>query len=156
MTQDIHDAYATLRKKYSSLPAFEKMDAEFEISAIEPGTFPLRQIRKQVADRVDWILQLFDGILQPDTNSFSEMYEYSSFSEQERETILALYKRAMILYRGLMECELALDDDADAKALAEAAAEWPKLRKDTLPIIKALTASWSQIKETKEMLQYLG
>ena len=42
----VKEEYETLKKKYSNLPNYDKLDFEFEISSIEKPQFLLRRIKE--------------------------------------------------------------------------------------------------------------
>jgi len=147
--------YEVLRKKYN-LPDFGALDAEFEISLIEEETFLAKQIGKKIRERLELTIDIVEHILQPDTNSYAEMYECKFFTGSEKDALLAIFKHIMHSYRELMGLELLNDEKASAQFIKEFVAEWPQIKKSLLPFVEKLKLVWKEPRKDKERLEYLG
>lgn len=152
MNKKIYQAY---KKKYSSLPNFEVLDHEFEISSIESELFVLRQIRKKAGERIEGFIKFIEEILQPEGASFSSMYECLCFDDTEKKAMLDIYKKMMILHRSLVSADIALDNKQDVEVIKLVTKEWPVLSKKLLPYVEKIKKHWHELRETKEILDYL-
>ena len=61
----VKKTYDGLKKKYKDLPDFKILDFEFEISTLEKTDFLLRQIRKQMDQRLLALQNVLSVVLQP-------------------------------------------------------------------------------------------
>jgi len=149
------DNYEALRKKHN-LPEFEKLDTEFNISEIEEDGRPLRQIRGKMEEKIEFFVEILNIILQPDANSFSDLYECRFFNDEEKAKALELFKELMIVDRGLIEAEVLSEEKADAESIREAYAVVCKIKSDILPLVRKMKDIWKRPTAKKEILGYLG
>ena len=147
--------YEAVRKKYD-LPSFGELDKEFEISLIEAESFILRNVRKKVGERFELVINIVQRILQPDTNSFADMYECKFFKGSEKDAIFHLFKHLMHCYRQSVELEILQDEKSDAEFVRSVTKEWREIKQGLLPFISKLKMVWIEKDESKEHLEYLG
>lgn len=146
--------YESLRRKYK-LPAFDELDAEFEISAIEAETALLREVRKQISEKVGNVNSFVEEVLQPDTNLVN-LYESRVFDEDEKKRLFELYKRLMVVDRNLVELMIANDEKLDAAFIKSFHEEWRKIKPELLRFIRKLKESWEKETEEGETAGYMG
>lgn len=146
--------YEPLRKRYK-LPGFDELDAEFEISAIEAESGLLREVRKQISEKVGNISSLVEEVLQPDTNLVN-LYESRVFEDEDKKELFELYKRLMVVDRTLVELTIANDEKLDAEFIKSFAAEWKKLKPGLLRFVRKLRESWEKETEEGEAAGYMG
>lgn len=152
---NIKDAYLALQKKLN-LPDWSVVDFEFEVSLLDHESFLLRGIRQRIFERAQLLTDILIDVLQPDTASFASMYECNFFSQEEKEKIMDLYKRIMVLLRSLNVADLKQDDKFDAEVIGLAVKAWPAIRDEASVIVQKLRKGWSETEEVKELLGYLG
>ncbi len=150
----IRNKYEALRKKYK-LPGFDELDSEFEIGVIEAESGLLREIRKQISEKVSDVNSLFQTILQPDTN-LVDLYESRVFDEPEKRRLFELFKRLMVVDRTLMELAIENDEKLDAAFIKSFAAEWKKTKPELLRFVRKLRDSWEKDTEDGEKAGYMG
>ena len=146
--------YESLRRKYK-LPGFDELDAEFEISAIEAESGLLREVRKQISEKVGNVSLLVEEVLQPDTNLVN-LYESRVFDEAEKQKIFELYKRLMVVDRTLVELMIANDERLDAEFIKSFHEEWRKIKPELLRFVRKLRESWGKETEEGEAAGYMG
>lgn len=152
--ESVKTVYEQLNKKYS-LPAFEKLDNEFEVSSIENKQFLLKEIRRKITDKIEAYAKILEALLQPDTASVSSMRECRFIEDKEKEEIYTLYKKLMIIDRSSIIASLG-DDRQAADFIKNSFEEWNKLKSDIMPIAEKLKSSWENEKDIKEELEYFG
>ena len=148
-------AYASLQKKYG-LPDFHVLDVEFEISSIEEEGLILRGVCKKIRERIEVVIDVIEHVLQPDTNSYIDMYECKFFSGSEKDSLFVLLKHVMHSYRSLLEVEIVQDEKLYAQFIKDFFGEWQNLKKSLLPFFSKLKAVWKETKQDKAKLEYLG
>lgn len=153
---DVKHEYEDLKKKFKNLPDWSLLNNEFEISTIEKTDFLLRQIKDKIEEKLQWLQETLEKIINPDTSSFADMTEYTVFTETEKRMVLELYRKVVILKRAITEANLLQDDSADVDAIRKALDEWPSLRNESLNFVKKLKTAWHKPGNNKEVLGYLG
>lgn len=153
--QEVKEAYLSLKKRYK-LPDYDKLNFEFEISAIENIDFLLREIKTKIIEKFECYRKILEGILQPDTNSLSSIHECKSFDDNEKKDIIRVYQQIMCLYREADEVLLKGDEKELAKFITKAYENWCKLKPKLIEFINKLKLSWKQESTTEEYLGYLG
>lgn len=148
-------AYEALKIKYT-LPSFSELDAEFEICSIEEENCTLRNICKKIHERIDGAVQIIEKIIQPDPNSYIDLYECKFFTHSEKDTLLKLFREMMFVSRTILELDLLQDEKASADFIRQFYGEWLGMKKTLLPIILNLKNAWKEDKRNKEKLDYLG
>lgn len=152
----IKDKYAELKKEHPILPEFDKINHEFELADIEQDNFLLRQIKRKIGEKFEPVLELFESILNPDANSFSDMYECRCLSNGEKKQLLETYRHLMEQYRLIMETDVIGDDKLDADAIRKIHDLWLVEKKQIAPLMKKIRETWQKHVEPKEILEYLG
>jgi len=143
-----------LKSRYS-LPAFELLDKEFDISTIEYDFFLLREIRKKIAEKIEGATKIFDDLLHPEAG-FAKFREAEIFGEQEREQLLVLYRKLMYYDRLSMELSFNDSDDLNAKFIVDFCKEWPNLKKQIISYVARMKESWQKEIPKKDAVRYLG
>src|SRR3989344_9141948 len=139
----VQEQYATYRKKFKTLPSFDVLDREFEISTIENHPkFLLREIRKKITERIDFFAKLLEELLQPDA-TIANLRESRDFTEKEKKQIFELYKKFMIVMRSSVEYALTGTDKDNVEFIVEVMKSWEKAKTQTLQIVRKMKASWA-------------
>ncbi len=142
------DEYNQLKKKLN-LPDFEKLDSEFEISAVEQKEFLLRSIRRKITEKLVGFTEIFDEILQPEKPS--TMYESNFISENERKAIFDIYKKLMYLIRLSEEISIDEDDKKDTDFINKALNDWLLLKENIEEALSKMKEAWTkQLKKEEE------
>ena len=152
----IKEVYDKLKKEHPILPEWEKINKEFELALIEQEHFLLRQIKRKIAEKFEPVMDLLEHSLNPDPNSFSDMYECRCFTNGEQKQILDIFRHLMEQYRSLLETDLIGDDNKDAETIRRLYDTWHENKKLLLPLLKKIRECWQKHVEPKEILEYLG
>ncbi|MBW2967813.1 hypothetical protein KY362_04975 [Candidatus Woesearchaeota archaeon] len=150
----MEELYNQLKARHS-LPDFDMMDQEFEISLIEEEEFLLRNIRHKVLDKIESATKLFDNLLHPDAG-FASYRESNVFEDKDREEMITLYKRLMFFKRTITALEFDDSDELNAKFINDFMEAWPGMKKQVLDFAKRLRDSWKKDITKKEVVGYLG
>lgn len=152
--KDIKKQYEILRKKYS-LPDFDSINTEFEISSIENEDFLLREIRRKITEKLDFYGKILESLIQPDTASLSAMHECKFIEDDEKENIYNIYKKLMIINRNSIIASLESDKE-NADFIKISFEEWLKLKNDVKSLTEKIKLTWEKETDIKEELGYLG
>jgi hypothetical protein len=150
----MEDQYNKLKKQHT-LPDYDLLDKEFEISTIEEEAFLLRSIRKKMLEKIDFSIKLLDDMLHPEAG-FASYRESSIFNEAEREQIINTYKKLMFFNRSATELALNDSDESNTKFINDFTQSWPDLKEPILTFVRKLKDSWKKDVSKKEVVGYLG
>ena len=151
----MREEYNKLKKKFS-LPEFEKLDFDFEITAIEePQKFLLRNIRRKIMEKLDYFTKIIEDMLQAEP-MLPNVYECRFFTDEEKVKIFDLYKNLMRINREGMLLMIDDGEEADAQFIKEIALEYPKIQESLRKIASKAIKGWIKEPTTKEELGYLG
>lgn len=150
----MEEIYSKLKAKHG-LPEYSVLDREFEISSIEEKTFPLRNVRKKMTEKIEFSLKLLDDMLHPESG-FANFRESGMLTPDERERMFVVIKKLM--YYDRLSTELFFDDSDELNAgfITAFMKDWPKLKKDILVFVRKMKDSWQKDVEKKEIVGYLG
>jgi hypothetical protein len=154
MPEEAKKKYDALMREYS-LPDFEELDREFDIGKLETESFALKEVRRKIAEKIEFFCKLLEEVLQPDTN-ISNLYESKYFNDNEKKEVFDAYKKVMRLHRETAELAIKNDEGEDAGFIKKIFVEMPALKNELLPIVVKLKQSWEKETEEGEKLRYLG
>ncbi|MBS3144949.1 hypothetical protein J4208_05190 [Candidatus Woesearchaeota archaeon] len=150
--KDLPKAYEALQKKYT-LPAYHDLNNEFELLYISASLvsldFPLRFIRRRMADRIGNAVNYLQALLQPNPGSLVLMRESSFFSSDEKLKIGDLLQQMIALERTSFVLDLQGDEKQDAHYIHETFKQWISLKKIYATFIARLPEHWKQQEEKK-------
>ena len=152
----IKEAYDKLKKEHPALPDFDKINKEFELEMLETDKFLLRHIKRKIAERFEPVLDIIEHSINPDPNSFSDMYECRCFKNSEKRQVLDIFRHLMEQYRSLLETDLIGDDKIDAETIKKIYGVWVTEKKQLIELLKNIRECWQKHVEPKEILEYLG
>jgi len=153
--EEIKKKYEDLEKKYK-LPSFNNLNNEFEITTIEHEEFLLREIRRKIIEKMELYTKVLESLLQPNTDSLSDMYECRIFGDEEKDKLFKLFKRLMYFDRLSIETSIDENDKKSAEFINDIWKEWDKIKKELSIFIKKLKEEWLKETKIKEELGYLG
>lgn len=148
--------YDALRATHPTLPSYDELDEEFEISTIEKETHVLREIRRKMNDKFENVIDIIERILQPDPHRFIDMLEYKSFTEPEKQQLFNICKAFVYHQRLNIEAEIALTDEMDATTVRAFYDAWQTHKQQLSQHIKKLKESWKKEVQSKEIIEYFG
>src|SRR3989344_4901891 len=96
--KDLPKIYETLQKKHT-LPSYHDLNNEFELLYVSANLisldFPLRFIRRRIADRIANVVNYLQALLQPNPGSLVLMRESSFFNGDEKGKMRALLQQML-------------------------------------------------------------
>ena len=151
---ELEKDYEILKKKYS-LPNFEELDNEFELSCIEEPKFLLKEIRFRIDEKLDSMCAMIEEILQPDTK-VSTLYESRMFNEAHKEQAFAVFKKLMKLKKKSTKLSILNSEKDDAAFITSSLDEWRNLKKPLVALVDMLIDAWEKEPDAKENVSYMG
>ena len=154
MEQKIRKKYDELKEKYS-LPDFDELNNEFELSPIEHEDFLLRQIKKKIDDKINAMCEFLEDLLSPD-NSIANIYEYKAFDDDERKKVFEFYKRLKVLEKLSLELSLNNNEEKDAEFINDFFSSWDKIKNEMAAFIKKIKSFWKNESTKSSSVGYFG
>ena len=151
----IKEIYNKLSKKFS-LPGYDEVNNELEISSIETEDFLLREIRRKISERIELITTELSSILQPSAESLTSMHECRFFDDKDKKNMISIYKKLMMLSRQALEADISHEDKDDASVIIDFFKEWKNIRNDLLAFMKTMKTCWEKETEIEEKMEYFG
>lgn len=152
--ESIEEKYNKIKSKYS-LPDFNKLDFEFEISDIEDGKFVLREVRRKIIEKIETFCKMLEEVLQPEA-TVANLQESTFFDEKEKEELFKLFSRLMRYNRKSLCLGLNPNDEKEAMFISTVFNEWDGVKKELTYVLRKLKEAWEKKSEIKEKLQYFG
>jgi hypothetical protein len=152
----VAEAYSRLRKKHPSLPSYAEVDRHFRISLLESEEHLLEGIRQKMVEALDVFTTTLECMMNPDTASLRQMYEYRCFDDDDRNAMLEVYRKLMLFDRELLELDLVDDEKQAVEIVRRITESWPGVKKAMLPFVRTQKACWEGLRESKEIFKYMG
>lgn len=146
------EEYEKVKQQYN-LPSFEELDEEFDLVGVEGK--PIRAVRKKLGEKIEGIAKFLEELIQPEA-SFSSMYEIKDLTEGDKEKILKLFKKFMILYREGSKLSLNLGNERDAKFILGFLNEWKEIKQELIVVLDKVQNSWVKDDIVKTHQEYFG
>jgi hypothetical protein len=153
--KNIKTFYGELQKRHK-LPEFDALNADFDIDTIDPESkHLLKELTKKIFERIEVFKKILETALQPDV-SILNMQEAEFLTDADHEIVADIVRRLMRLDRTLLIAELENSEELYAEFVAEAAKEWPKVKKELGPVFRHMQLGWSTRQKIKQFQHYLG
>ncbi len=149
----IDELYIELLKNHK-LPSFEDLDNEFDIVSIEDKKV-LRAIRRKMSEKLEQYAKLVEDLIQPD-GTFSSLYEIKDFTEKDKNEMLSLFKKMMVVYKESIKLNLNYSEKEDADFILKLFDFWKEIKPQLATILDKLTEGWKNDTDHKEIQDYLG
>ena len=149
----LKENYEKVKKKYK-FPTFEELDDEFEIRKIDYDSNLIKEIRRAICNRLQFISDILDPILNPH-ESLRSAIESDFFNEEDVHNMVIFYKRVWHLLHIGVNASLSSEAD-EAKFVNDMWLEWPKLKKKAKHFSDKLMESWAQAEKDDAPLNYTG
>ena len=153
--QEIKKRYAPLMNKYK-LPSFSELNKEFEIEKIQEHEteFMLREVRKNVGEKIGAFLRFLETILNPVVAPVFILNSLKNLSNRDKELIKKNYEALVELEIKAISLDVEYDEKKEAEFIKEAYKKWQDAKPDVKEIINSLRTA-QEFKEDKRK-SYLG
>jgi septation ring formation regulator EzrA len=138
----LREEYSKLKEKYS-LPDYEALNRDFEIENIESDENILREILREIHNRVEFYSGILEGLIQPDSK-LCDMKEAGNLGEEDQVNITEIYRKCMLINRTLLLSNLDYAPESAAKEISEISKEWQSIKKELKLILSKMRDTWKQ------------
>jgi hypothetical protein len=154
MADEVKKEYNAIRKTYSKLPEYNKINSEFEISTLEASEFILRDIRTQMTDKLSDFAKIIEGIITAD--SFTSLHEIKSFLPKDKKDAFDIFGRIMLINRKAVSLRVDENDKENSHFIVETFREWQEIKEILSPLLNKIEDAWKEDNTKKQKLEYFG
>ena len=160
MKDDKFDIKEEYNKLKHTLPKFDDIDQEFELSNsnikdIKENKFLVRNIRRRINDKVIFYCRVIENLIYPNQSNFISMFELKSFTEKEKQDMSKLYRQLMLYERESLNLDINPDEKRDINYINNLWKNWQEFKKDLIKISQKMKDSWN-LEEKEEKDNYFG
>jgi len=141
---------------HHDLPEFKVLDQEFEVTSISVHEYPLKEIRRHIAEKLSTNAEILEDIIHPNS-TISAYHECKFFNEDEKRELYDLYARLMAHIRSSNVLDVKSTDEKDAQYITQVFNDWQNLKSKLHTILVKMKDSWSADEIIdKSMSSYFG
>jgi len=135
--------YKKLQEKYK-LPSFEKLNEDFGIerASDSESDFTLKEIRKQISEKVYNYLRLVETLINPVNAPMSIMSIVKAFGIPEKDKLVVVYKKLVKSEWELIAIDLEYSEKKEAEFIKEIHKIWQSVKKDVTEVVDAVGKNW--------------
>lgn len=135
--------YLKLEKKYS-LPSFEKLNQDFQIEKVAEAEtdYPIREIRKFIADKFSNYLRFIETLLNPVNVPMFVFYFVKSINPENKKKLSSAHKKLAKAELSLVEVDIKFSEKEEAKFIKENYEMWQGIKEDILEVVNSLKDNW--------------
>jgi hypothetical protein len=149
----LKEEFEKIQQKYK-LPKFEELDEEFEIRKIDYDLFLIKEIRRAIMQKLDFMVAVLEPILNPSQGSLHSYVETKIFAKHNVEPMLEFYKKVWaLIHRGIYVSYL--DEKSEAAWVSEAWKMWPSIKEEAAKYTKQLADGWAKVEKEVFSDRYL-
>ncbi|MBU2639755.1 MAG: hypothetical protein KKG75_03555 [Nanoarchaeota archaeon] len=152
----IQEEYENIKKKYT-LPRFEEMNEEFEISSIEVEKVNslTRAILRVMCNKMVILLNYIEPVINPSPQNLHGFIEVENTNNDEKKEVFTFYKNLSYKYHKSSGLELSENEENVAKEIKEVWKDWKEIKLKFKNISKIINNAWLREKE-KDKAENVG
>ncbi len=134
--------YEDLKKKYD-LPDFMKLGEDFDIEKVadKETSFPLRDIRRMIAEKISAYLHLFEIFMNPANPPMFIFSMLKNANEGDMDMIKLIYKDIAKMELELLKLDTIYNEKKEAEFIICTAKVWDKLKMDISKLLEKFDKS---------------
>lgn len=128
--------YLKLQKKYS-LPSFEELNRDFGIEkASESETdIPIREIRKQISEKIYNYLRLIETLINPVNAPMSILSVVKTLNLEDKNKLAEVYKKFVKSELQLVLTDIEFSEKREAEFIKDTYKTWQEAKKEMIDVL---------------------
>ncbi len=128
--------YSKLQKKYS-LPPFEKLNEDFGIekASESESEIPIREIRKQISEKIYNYLRLVETLINPVNAPMSILSVVKTLGSEDRDKLAEVYKKFVKSELQLVLTDIEFSEEREAEFIKETFKTWQEAKKEMIDVL---------------------
>ena len=152
---DIRIVFGKFSKKYS-LPDFDKLNEDFDISKIEcDPNMLLRDIRKIMSNKFSSVMNFIELLLNPSNGSMFNMFLVRGVNSEEKEILDELFSKIGGIGIEAFELDIYYSEAKEAEFVKSKFNDWQEIKPKLETIVKSLKGNWRK-ESGKKTKSYFG
>ncbi|MBI4116527.1 hypothetical protein HY449_02165 [Candidatus Pacearchaeota archaeon] len=134
--ENLKKEYSRIQKKYS-LPSFEKLNEDFGIEkASESETeIPIREIRKQISEKIYNYLRLIETLINPVNAPMSILSVVKTLNSEDRDKLAEVYKKFVKSELQLVLTDIEFSEERETEFIKNAYKTWQEAKKEMIDVL---------------------
>lgn len=147
--EDFKKQYSAIAKKHS-LPIFDEMNKDFYIEKIAESEtdYPLREIRKFVAEKISNYIRFVETLLSPSNVQMFVFAVVKNLSAKDKELLSTIYKKLAKVEARVIELDIEYNEEKEVAFIKDTNKLWNSIKKDLLSITDSINKNWDNKIET--------
>lgn len=155
LLHEMKKKYEPLQKKYK-LPSFDELNKEFEIEKVQEHEtdFLLREIRKNVGEKLGAFLRFLENIINPSLAPVFILNSLKDLAAREKELIKACYEALVDSELESIHLDIEYDEKKEAAFIQKSFKKWQDIKPYMNELISSMEKTQKKVEERKN--SYLG
>ena len=153
-TQIFKESYEKLQKKYG-LPGFDEINKDFEIEKLKSGSFMLKDIRRNMIEKVASVIKLFEMMMNPTSAPMFMFAVLKNMKNDIKKEIERLYKELTSITISMVKLDISFDEKAEAEAIKTIFKKWMACKGQIFSICSSMEDAWKESSKKSDK-SYLG
>ena len=134
--ENLKKEYSKLQKKYS-LPQFEKLNEDFGIekASESESEIPIREIRKQISEKIYNYLRLVETLINPVNAPMSILSVVKTLNIEDRNKLAEVYKKFVKSEIQLVLTDVEFSEKREAEFIKETFKTWQEAKKEMIDVL---------------------
>jgi hypothetical protein len=135
--------YSEIQKKYS-LPTFKELNDDFNIDKIAEieAEYPIREIRRIIADKISNYLRFIESLLNPINVPMFVFSVVKSIKIEDKKRLGEIYKKLAKMEIELVKVEVSFYEEKEAEFIKKSYNLWQEIKKEISEIIEVILKNW--------------
>lgn len=148
--------FSKLQKKYS-LPHFERLNEDFGIekAAESESDFPIKEIRKQISEKVYNYLRLMETMINPVNAPMSILSVVKTLSVEDKSRLTEVYKKLVKVELQLVLTDVEFSEKKEADFIRDTYKVWRETKTEISEVLGKVEKSW-ETKTESNGRKYFG
>ncbi len=149
--EELKKDYEPFKLKYK-LPDFRQLNEEFDIEKVAEieTDFLLREIRKNIMDKVIAYLRFVEMLLNPSNAPLFFMSLVKGFESQDKRILERIYEKLGHFEIDVIELDCRYSEKEEAEMINKITKEWKTISDDMIALVEVLRRNWCQKSKTDD------
>jgi len=152
--QLLKENYEKLQKKYG-LPGFEEINKDFEIEKLKSGSFMLKDIRRNMVEKIASVIKLFEMLMNPTSAPMFMFAVLKNMKNDTKKHIENLYKELTSVTISMVKLDISFDEKSEAEAVKSIFKKWMSCKGQIVSICNSMEDAWKESSKKSDK-SYLG
>jgi hypothetical protein len=141
--------------KIAKIHNLEGIKKDYELGG-EKEHITLGLIKHKLSETLEAYLEIIQQMLQPE--EFHALYESNAFDDNDKQELLQLYKRIIIIHRELLKAHILSDEEKSIATINTAYKDICNIKPKIVDIVDKMQKSWTADSQTNKhkSTQYFG